>query len=138
MRWKFVWKKPLITLTQGIALIVILFGLFVALDLNRRAQAGRLVGKDQETLTVELDAENERQAMLEATRDFVEGVEYAKKYARDEAGEVLPGEKKVVPLLIEADSSLSLPSDPAPDPAQFARPWQAWWQLLTDTAMPTK
>ena len=138
MRWKLVWKKPLLTLTQGIALIVILFGLFVALDLNRRAQAGRLVGKDEETLRAEYDAEIARKVELEATLEFVQSVEYVKIYAMDEAGMMLPGEKKVVPLVIEADDGPSVSSDPAPDPAQYARPWQAWWQLLTDTPMPTR
>ncbi|MGB3717824.1 MAG: hypothetical protein WA996_25670 [Candidatus Promineifilaceae bacterium] len=138
MRWKLVWKKPLLTLTQGIALIVILFGLFVALDLNRRAQAGRLVGKDEETLRAEYDAEIARKVELEATLEFVQSVEYVERYARDEAGKVLPGERKVVPLVIEADTGPSVSSDPAPDPAEYARPWQAWWQLLTDAPMPSK
>jgi cell division protein FtsB len=138
MRWKLVWKKPLLTLTQGIALSVILFGLFVALDLNRRAQAGRLVGKDEETLRAEYDDETARKVELEATLVFVESEEYVKRYARDEAGKVLPGEKKVVPVVVEADDGPSVSSDQPSDPAQYARPWQAWWQLLTDTPMPTR
>jgi hypothetical protein len=138
MRWKLVWRKPLLSLTQFIALLVIVFGLFVALDLNRRAQAGRLVGRDEETLRVEKDAEIARQLDLEATRDYVQSAVYVDDYVRSEGGYLLPGEIRIVPLPVIDETHSSLPAEPAPDPAQYARPWQAWWQLLTDLPMPTE
>ena len=138
MRWKFVWKKPILTLTQVIALVVILFGLFVALDLNRRAQAGKLVGKDEDTLRAELETEKARQNELQVTREYVYSEEYVAVYAREEGGYILPGEKRIVVLPIEVDPDLVNSVQPTPDPAQFARPWQAWWQLLTDLPMPSE
>ncbi len=138
MRWKLVWRKPLLSLTQFIALLVIVFGLFVALDLNRRAQAGRLVGRDEETLRVEKDAEIARQLDLEATRDYVQSAVYVDDYVRSEGGYLLPGEIRIVPLPVVDERQSSLSAEPAPDPAQYARPWQAWWQLLTDLPMPTE
>jgi cell division protein FtsB len=138
MRWKLVWKKPLLTLTQVVALGVILFGLFVALDLNRRAQAGRLVGKDEDTLQAEYDYEIERQVELKATLEYVRSEEYVAVYAREEGGRILPGEKKIVPLTIDASPDQLGSKGPIPDPAVYARPWQAWWQLLTDKPMPTE
>lgn len=138
MRWKFVWRRPILTLTQFLALMVVLFGLFVALDLNRRAQAGRLVGKDEETLKVEVEAELTRQVELQVTREFVISPEYPDKYAHEEAGMVLDNEKIIVPLFIEAAPRPSLPIRATPDPAQLAHPWQVWWQLLTDIPMPTE
>jgi hypothetical protein len=138
MRWKLVWRKPLLSLTQFIALLVIVFGLFVALDLNRRAQAGRLVGRDEETLRAELDTEIARQLELEATRDYVQSAVYIDDYVRSEGGYLLPGEKRIVPLPVVDATQSSLSAEPAPDPAQYARPWQAWWQLLTDIPMPTE
>ena len=138
MRWKLVWKKPLLTLTKVIALAVILFGLFVALDLNRRAQAGRLVGKDEDTLRAELESEKARQFELEATRVYVQSEEYVAVYAREEGGYLLPGEKRIVPLPIVDNFDPAASFEQSPDPAQYARPWQAWWQLLTDIPMPTE
>jgi hypothetical protein len=138
MRWRLVWKKPLLTLTQLIALIVILFGLFVALDLNRRAQAGRLVGQDEETLRAEVSAEETRNVELEATLVYVQSESYVEGYSRNEASRIKQGEKRVVPLFESGVREPSIPIEPTPDPAQFARPWQAWWQLLTDIPMPTE
>ncbi len=136
MRWKLVWKKPLLTITQVIALMVILFGLFVALDLNRRAQAGRIVGKDEESLQKEYDAESERQVELMATLEWVRSPEYVIVYAYEEGGLIKPNEKRIVPLMLDEDGNRTSSSESTSDPAQYARPWQAWWQLLTDTPMP--
>lgn len=138
MRWKLVWKKPVLTMTQFVVLLVILFGLFVALDLNRRAQAGRLVGKDEETLREEVEAEKARTVELEATLEYVQSEAYVYEYAIEEGGMLLPGEKEIVVFpLLKQSRNLSL-SQTGPDPAQYARPWQAWWQLLTDIPMPTQ
>jgi hypothetical protein len=136
MRWKLLWKKPLLTITQVIALMVILFGLFVALDLNRRAQAGRIVGKDEESLQTEFDAESERHGELIATLEWVRSPEYVSVYAYEEGGLIKPGEKRIVPLMIDEDGYSSSSGESSSDPAQYARPWQAWWQLLTDAPMP--
>ena len=138
MRWKLVWKKPLLTITQVMTLAVILFGLFVALDLNRRAQEGRLVGKDEETLRAELDVELERRETLEETLVYVRSEEYVADYARNEGGYIRPGERRIVPLLIDGSAAESEAAGASADPAQYAHPWQAWWQLLTDTPMPAE
>jgi len=118
--------------------MVIIFGLFVALDLNRRAQAGRLVGQDQDTLSVEYDGEITRQVELMATLVYVRSEEYVSVYAREEGGYLKPGERRIVTLLIDADPNQSSNVEPAPDAAHYARPWQAWWQLITDLPMPTE
>ncbi|MFN2189349.1 MAG: hypothetical protein ACK2T3_11340 [Candidatus Promineifilaceae bacterium] len=136
MRWKLVWKKPLLTITQLIALLVILFGLFVALDLNRRAQAGRDVGQDEETLQKEYDSESRRQVELLATLEWVRSPEYVSVYAYEEGGLIKPGEKRIVVIRADEASTQASTSSSSSDPAQFARPWQAWWQLLTDSPMP--
>jgi hypothetical protein len=118
--------------------MVILFGLFVALDLNRRAQAGRLVGQDQETLTNEYDREVKRQVELEATLEYVRSEEYVAVYAREEGGYLKQGERRIVTLLIDAKPDLPSDMESATDAAHYARPWQAWWQLITDQPMPTE
>jgi len=68
---------------------------------------------------------------------YVESDDYISVYAREEGGLLLPGEKKVVPLIIAASPDPLLPDEPTPDPAEYARPWQAWWQILTDSPMPS-
>lgn len=138
MRRKFFWGRPLLTLTQFLVLAAVIMGLIVALDLNRRAQAGRLVGADGETLKEELKQEQTRQVELQATLTYVQSDEYVEVYAREEGGLLQPGETGIVPLMIEATPSPSPQQTPTPDPASAAQPWQAWWQLLTDAPLPSR
>lgn len=131
-------QRPLLTLPQILILLTVIAALFIALDLNRRAQAGRLVGVGEEALQEEVNYESTRQVELQATLTYVESDDYVAAYARDEGGYVLPGEKRVVPLLIEATPAPTPAPTATPDPAVNARPWQAWWQLLTDVPQPSR
>ena len=101
--YKELWRqRPLLTLPQILVLLLIGAALFVAVDLNRRAQAGQLVGVGAGDLQMQVDAEATRQVELQVTLEYVQSEDYVAAYARDEAGYVLPGEKRVVPLVIEA------------------------------------
>ena len=135
---KLLSHKPILTATQIIILLFILAGLGVALDLNRRAQAGRLVGTGEETLAEELEVEVTRQAELQVTLAYVQSEDYVAAYARDEGGYILPGEKRIVPLIVEGTPEPSPQATPTPDPAIYARPWQAWWRLLIDSPLPSR
>lgn len=136
MREKLFRQRPLLTLPQLIILIATIVALFVALNLNRRAEAGRLVGAGQTELQNEINAEMTRQIELQATAEYVYSDDYVAAYARDEGGYLLPGEKRIVPLPIEATPAPTAAPPPTPDPITYARPWQAWWQLLTDAPLP--
>jgi cell division protein FtsB len=131
-------QRPVLTVPQIAVLLVVLAGLVIALDLNRRAQAGRLVGVGEESLQSEVSVESTRQAELQATLAYVQSDDYVASYARQEGGYLLPGEKRIVPLLLEATPLPPTPPAPTPDPAVNARPWQAWWQLLTDAPQPAR
>jgi len=128
--------RPLLTIPQIFVLLAIIAALFIALDLNRRAEAGRLVGVGEETLQAEVNLEATRQVELQATLEYVQSEDYVAAYARDEGGYLLPGERRVVPLLIESPPEPTQPPAATPDPAINARPWQAWWRLLTDAPQP--
>ena len=130
-------QRPLLTLTQFVIMVAIVFAIYIALDLNQRARAGHLVGVGEEALQQELLLETTRQVELQATLEYVQSDDYVAAYARDEGGQLQPGEVRVVPLPIEATPPP--PSAPAatPDPALNARPWQAWWRLLTDAPHPS-
>ena len=52
--------------------------------------------------------------------------------------QILPGERRIVPLLQEATPEPTALPAPTPDPALEAQPWQAWWRLLTDAPQPTR
>jgi cell division protein FtsB len=130
--------RPLLTLTQVLILLAVVAGIIIALDLNRRAQEGRLVGVGEEALQMELESEVTRQVQLQATLSYVQSDDYVAAYAREEGGYLLPGERRVVPILIEATPSPEPPPPPTPDPAHLARPWQAWWRLLTDVPYPSR
>jgi hypothetical protein len=138
MRERLFRQRPLLTLPQILVLLAVIAALFIALDLNRRAQAGQLVGVGEEALQAEVNAESTRQVELQATLTYVQSEDFVSAYARDEAGQLLPGEKRIVPLLIEAPPEPTAVPNPTPDPAQNAQPWQAWWRLLTDAPQPTQ
>lgn len=130
--------KPLLTVPQILVILALIAGLVIALDLNRRAQAGRLVGVGEEPLIRELDFEATRQVHLQATATYVYSDNYIESYARNEGGLIRPGEKRVVPIIAEIEPTPTPPPPPTPDPAGEARPWQAWWRLLTDAPMPER
>lgn len=136
MRNKSARQRSLFSWPQALVLLLVLAALFVAMDLNQRAEAGRQVGAGQESLQHQVNLELTRQVELEATRAYVESEDFVSAYARDEAGQVLPGERRVVPLYIEVTPTPGPPPSPTPDPAASAQPWQAWWSLLTDAPQP--
>ena len=131
-------SRPLLNVPQVIFLMVIVGAIIVAIDLNRRAQAGRLVGSGEEALRVQVEGEATRQVQLQATLAYVDSEDYVAAYARNEGGMILPGERRIVPLLQEATPEPTALPPPTPDPALEARPWQAWWRLLTDAPQPTR
>ena len=138
MRWKLTWRRPILTATQLIVLLALLIGVFVALDLSRRSRAGKLVGVGEEALRGELRQEETRQVELQATLSYVQSDDYVSAYAREEGDYLLPGERRIVPLIMEGTPVPTPRPEPTADPALYARPWQAWWQLLTDAPLPTR
>lgn len=129
-------QRPLLTLPQILILIGVLAALGVALDLNRRGQAAELVGVDESLLQSEIDVASTRQVALQATLEYVQSDDYIAAYARNEGGYLLPGEKRVVPLVLETTPVATPLPAATPDPAEVAQPWQAWWRLLTDAPLP--
>jgi hypothetical protein len=135
---KQMFRRPFIlTLPQLIVILIIMAGMIVALDLNRREQSGRLAGVGEGDLAAAITAESVRQVELKATRVYVESEDYVADYARNEGGYLLPGEKRVVVTTIDEPEPLP-PAEPALEPLEYARPWQAWWRLLTDAPYPTR
>lgn len=137
MRQRMLRQRPLLTLPQILILIAVVIALFIALDLNQRARAGRQVGVGENSLEQEIEIESTRQIELQATLEYVQSDDYVAAYARNEGGYVLPGERRVVPLTLAVTPEPTPLPPPTPDPAAQARPWQAWWQLLTDAPQPS-
>ena len=135
---KFLSQRSLLTLPQFLVLLAVIAGLFIALDLNRRAQAGRLSGVGEEELQAEIDRESTRRIELQATATYVQSDSYVEAYARNEGGYLKAGEVRVVPMFVEATPQTTPVAAPTADPAARARPWQAWWLLLTDAPLPTR
>ncbi len=138
MRSRTLWRRPLLTLTQMIVLALVVISLVIVLDLTRRERAGKLVGVGEDTLENELALQSTRHVELKATLAYVNSDEYISIYAREEAGYVLPGEKRIVPIPIEAPAVPLPVSEPTRDPAESVGAWQAWWQLLSDAPLPSR
>lgn len=135
---KLLQQKPLLTIPQILVLLAVLAALYIALDLNSRAQVGQLVGVGEESLQAQVVVESTRQIELQATLAYVQSDDYVSAYARDEGGQLLSGEKRVVPLFIEATPAPTPTAEATVDPSLYAQPWQAWWRLLTDAPLPTR
>lgn len=131
-------RRPISTATQLVILAFVLLALFFALDFNRREQAGKLAGSGLDELLVELDHELTRQPALMATRDHAISDRAVYDYVHSDGAMVKPGEIVVNPLIIEVTATPAAPSELPSDPASMARPWQVWWQLLSDSPMPKK
>ena len=138
MRSRIPWRRPLLTLTQIIVLSLVIISLVIVLDLTRRERAGKLSGVGEETLRKELAVQTTRQIELKATLTYVNSDEYVSIYAREEGGYVLPNEKRIVPVLVESPLIPTPVAEPTRDPAESVRPWQAWWQLVTDAPLPSR
>lgn len=138
MRPRFGLLRSLHSAAQLVLLLVVIAAMVIVLDLNRRAQDGRLVGAGADVLQAGLDTEVTRQVELEATLEFVLSDEYVAIYAREEGGMLLPGEKRIVPLKDEATPVSTPVAQSTPDPALNARPWQVWWSLLSDAPLPSR
>ncbi len=138
MSEKKIRQRPLLSLTQVLVALGLIAALVIALDLNRRAQAGRLVNVGEEALRAEIDYEATRQVHLQATATYVNSDAYVESYARNEADMLLEGERRIAPLVVEAQPTPTPIPTATPDPAFNARPWQAWWRLLTDAPQPVR
>lgn len=136
MKMPFFRQRPVLSPIQLIALVAVILALIIALDLNRKARAGEASGAGETALQAEIDLEQTRQVQLQATRDYVQSDDYVASYARNEAGFVQPGEVRVVPLTIEETPNPTPLPTATPDPAASAKPWQVWWELLTDAQQP--
>lgn len=131
-------QRPLLSIPQLLILAGIIFAVYVGLDLNRRAQTGAMIGASEESMQRKVSLETTRQVELLVTRAFVNSDDYVAAYARDEAGQILPGEKRIVPLFKDVTPIATPFPTATPDPAYDARPWQAWWRLMSDSALPTE
>lgn len=131
-------QRPLLSLPQVLVLVGVVVAIYIGVDLNHRAQTGRLIQANELALEEQLDLASTRQVELLATREYVNSDAYVADYARNEAGMILPGEKRIVPLQSESAPVPTAIAKPTPDPAYDARQWQAWWRLFTDAPLPSR
>ena len=94
-------RRRLLTIPQVLIFIIVVSALAIAVDVNRRSQIGRTMIDGESALQTHVIAETTRQVALQATLAYIESDEYVAEYARNEGGYVLPGERRVVPLVIE-------------------------------------
>ncbi len=133
-----IFRRRLLTIPQLTIFIVVAGALAITIDVNRRSQIGREMIDGEAFLEEQVISEATRQVALQATLAYTESDDFVAEYARNEGGYIMPGERRVVPLLIEVTPEPTPPPPLPPDPAMEAKPWQAWWQLLTDRPMPIR
>lgn len=131
-------EHPLLTLPQIVIVLLVIGILYFTIVINRRNQAGELMLEERQIVEAQVELEGTRQIELQATLEYRTGDESVEDYARNEGGLLQSGEVRVKPELIE---TTAVPT-PAPvvtrDPLLDAKPWQAWWKLLSDAPRPTR
>jgi len=131
-------QRPLLSLPQLAVLVAIVVAIYIGVDLNHRAQTGRLIQASEISLQEEYDVEATRQVELLVTKDYVNSDDYVAAFARNEAGMVKPGERRIVPLQLDSSPLPTVVASVTPDPAYDARAWQAWWRLFSDAPLPAR
>lgn len=131
-------QRPLLSLPQVLVLVAIVVAIYIGVDLNHRAQTGRLIKANEMSLEEQLGLEATRKIELMVTRDYVNSDDYVADYARNEAGMVLPNENRYVPLQLDSAPLPTYVPTATPDPAYDARAWQAWWRLFSDAPLPSR
>jgi cell division protein FtsB len=129
-------SKLILSWPQILIILAVVAALALAVDLTSRAQAGREQLSQDQSLSTMVEAERESNRQLKVTLTYVYSNDYVADYARNEAGMILPGEKRVVPL----PHPLPLTPTPIPTPVPLIivpdEPWQAWWMLFFDSPPP--
>ena len=131
-------QRPLLSLPQVLVLVSIVVAIYIGVDLNHRAQTGRLIQANELSLEERVALESTRQVELMVTRDYVNSDDYVADHARNEASMVMPGEIRIVPLHSGTSPLPTVVATVTPDPAYDARAWQAWWRLFSDAALPSR
>lgn len=119
-------------------LVAIVVAIYIGVDLNHRAQTGRLIQANELSVEEKVGQEATRQTELMVTREYVNSDDYVADYARNEAGLIMPGEQKIVPLHEDSAPLPTFEPTATPDPAYDARAWQAWWRLFSDAPLPSR
>ncbi len=131
-------QRPLLSLPQVLVLVAVVVAIYIGVDLNHRAQTGRMIQANELSLQEQIDAESTRQVELKVTREYVNSDAYVVDFARNEAGMIYPGERRIVPLQSEFAPAATAVAKVTPDPFHDAREWQAWWRLFTDAPLPSR
>jgi cell division protein FtsB len=131
-------QRPLLSLPQVLVLFAIVVAIYIGVDLNHRAQTGRLIQANELSLQERMALETTRQIELVVTREYVNSDDYVAAYARNEAGMLMPGELRIVPLHLDTSPLPTAVATVTPDPAYDAQAWQAWWRLFSDAPLPSR
>lgn len=131
-------QKPLLSFTQILILSALLITIAAGFNLSRRAQTYRLIESSEKRLEEQLIMETTRQVELQVTMEYVNSEDFVASYARDEGGQIFPGDRRIAPRIPTPQVAPTPIAQPTPDPAYHARPWQAWWRLFSDAPLPSR
>jgi hypothetical protein len=129
-------RRPVLNLPQVLVVLGVIIALALGLNLSARARTGEEMSSEEAILATRLAAEHEQNEALVVTLTYVYSEDYVADYARSEAGMLLSGEKRVVPMPNPG------PLTPTPEPPPIAvvqapeNPFAAWWMLFFDSPPP--
>jgi cell division protein FtsB len=131
-------KHPILNLPQLLIVVGAVLAVVLTLSLNLKGRENETLSAEEAGLATLVAQEVLRNEQLVLTLTYVSSDDYVADYARDEAGMLLPGERRVVPLPNPPPPTAT----PIPTPSQATgaakTPFEAWWQIFFDGPAPSR
>ncbi len=130
--------RPILSLLQILVIVVVLIAMGVTLSINARTRDSETLSETEAALATRVAMEEDRQRQLAVTLTYVSSDDYVADYARNEAGMLQDGEKRVVPMPNPVPPTPTLIPTPLPAVTLPETPLEAWWMLFFDSPPPGK
>jgi len=125
-------RKPPLTVMQALALIGVVVGLLVMLDLNQRLAAAQRLEDARNQLSTEVAVLENEQVVLQTQVAYATSDAAVIQWAHEGGKLAQPGEVLVIPIVPTAQPTPIPPPPPAPP---VPPNWILWWNLFFDTPL---
>ena len=120
-----------ISTTQIIIVVLIIIGLSVIIDFNRKIQAGQKIGGEANQMRVEVTALAATKAALATELAYVSSDAFVMQWAHSDGRYVQPNEVLVVP--VPAKNATAVTSVPVRILQKPASNFEIWWALFFES-----
>ncbi len=128
-------RSGIISITQFVAIIVVIVALSLIIDFGRKAAINYRIQREVKRLEQEIAAAQQEQQRLLALKAYVQTDEYVEKAAREELRWSRPGETAIIvkPIVRQAASPAQAVG-PSKEPGEAKSCWREWWAIFFDSS----